>query len=76
LEDDGPVLVTGATGPHGRAVVVALLAAGRRVRALTRNQGGPTAQQLGLLGAELAQGDLLDPESLRAAMTGFSKASS
>jgi uncharacterized protein YbjT (DUF2867 family) len=70
LEGDGPVLVTGATGPHGRAVVVALLAAGRRVRALTRNPGGPTAQQLGLLGAELTRGDLLDPESLRAAMTG------
>ena len=68
--DHGPVLVTGATGPHGRSVVEALLAAGRRVRALTRNPDGSLAQQLGVLGAELAQGDLLDRESLLDAMTG------
>lgn len=68
--DHGPVLVTGATGPHGRSVVEALLAAGRRVRALTRNPDGTLAQQLGVLGAELARGDLLDRESLLDAMTG------
>ena len=67
---DSPVLVTGATGPHGRAVVQALLAAGRRVRALTRNPDSMPARQLAGLGAELARGDLLDPESLLDAMTG------
>jgi uncharacterized protein YbjT (DUF2867 family) len=68
--DDGPVLVTGATGHHGRAVVEALLAAGRRVRALTRNPDGSVAQQLAARGAEVAHGDLLDRESLLGAMTG------
>ena len=40
------------------------------MRALTRNPDGTLAQQLGVLGAELARGDLLDRESLLDAMTG------
>lgn len=64
-----PVLVTGATGTHGGAVVRALLAAGRRVRALTRDPRADRARQLAGLGAELVAGDLLDGDSLRAAMT-------
>jgi uncharacterized protein YbjT (DUF2867 family) len=65
-----PVLVTGATGTHGGAVAQALLAAGRRVRALTRNPQADRARELAALGAELVAGDLLDAESLFAAMTG------
>jgi uncharacterized protein YbjT (DUF2867 family) len=67
---DGPLLVTGATGPHGRAVAQAMLAAGRRVRALTRDPSGVHARQLAGLGAELVTGDLLDFESLLGAMRG------
>src|SRR3954451_14087731 len=67
---DGSVLVTGATGPHGGAVVEALLAARRPVRALTRDPLGERARALGRLGAELVAGDLLDAESLAAAMSG------
>jgi len=65
-----PVLVTGATGPHGNAVVRALLAAGHRVRALTRDPGSARARQLASIGAEPVGGDLLDPQSLAGAIDG------
>jgi uncharacterized protein YbjT (DUF2867 family) len=70
--EHGPVLVTGATGPHGHAVAAALLAAGRQVRALTRNPHGAGARELNALGAEMVRGDLLDRESMLGAMTGSS----
>jgi uncharacterized protein YbjT (DUF2867 family) len=62
--NDHPVLVTGATGPHGAAVVQGLLSSGRRVRALTRNPAGSRALDLAALGAELVAGDLLDRAAL------------
>jgi uncharacterized protein YbjT (DUF2867 family) len=68
----GPVLITGATGLHGGSVVQAVLAAGRRVRAFTRDPDGGRSRWLASLGAELAAGDLLDTESLVAAMQGAS----
>lgn len=64
----GPVLVTGATGLHGGGVTQALLAAGHRVRALTRDLNGRRSRQVSQLGAEVVAGDLLDTESLVAAM--------
>src|SRR3954469_24590584 len=67
--DDG-VLVTGATGLHGGAVAQALLAAGRRGRARTRDGNSSRSQWLADRGAELAVGDLLDTGSLVAAMRG------
>jgi uncharacterized protein YbjT (DUF2867 family) len=63
----GPVLVTGATGLHGGGVAQALLAAGRQVRAFTRDLGD-RGRRLAELGAELVPGDLLDTDSLAAAM--------
>jgi uncharacterized protein YbjT (DUF2867 family) len=66
----GPILVTGATGPHGGAVVRALLGAGHRVRALTRDPSSRRARQLAELGAEPVGGDLLDAASLVRAMDG------
>jgi uncharacterized protein YbjT (DUF2867 family) len=65
------VLVTGATGLHGGAVVQALLEAGRRVRALTRDGTSLRSRWLADRGAEIAVGDLLDPGSLIAAMSGI-----
>jgi dihydroflavonol-4-reductase len=59
-----PVAVTGATGHVGAGVVRALLARGRRVRALVR---GPSAALDGL-DVECVRADVLDPESLRAAL--------
>lgn len=64
----GAVLLTGATGLHGGAVARALLADGRRVRALTRQPTSAPSQALAEAGAELAEGDLLDTASLVAAM--------
>jgi uncharacterized protein YbjT (DUF2867 family) len=63
------VLVTGVTGYVGGRLVPRLLAAGFRVRCLAREparlQGRPWLDQV-----ELAQGDMLMPESLSAAMAG------
>ena len=58
-----PVLVTGATGSIGRAVIAALLDAGVPVRALTRR---PAAAELPAA-VDLVSGDLTVPESLDAA---------
>ena len=69
---DGTVLVTGATGLHGGAVTQALLVAGARVRAFTRDLSSPRGGWLSRLGAEVMAGDLLDTESLISAMRGTS----
>ena len=65
------VLVTGATGQQGGAVVQALLAKNHRVRALTRNVDSPQAKQLAKQGVELTVGDFTDPDSLLRATTGI-----
>ncbi len=66
----GPVLVTGATGFVGSAVARALAARGERLRLLVRPNGD--RRNLAGLGAELAEGDLTDPASLRRAVAGCS----
>jgi uncharacterized protein YbjT (DUF2867 family) len=63
-----PVLVTGATGRVGRAVVAQLLRAGVPVRALTRR---PAAAGLPAT-VEVVAGDLTAPESLDAGLRGVS----
>lgn len=65
-----PVLVTGATGKQGGAVVRALLQTGRPVRALTRDPHSAGAQSLTAQGVEVFQGDFNDPSSLDAALAG------
>ena len=62
------ILVTGATGFIGPKVVHALRAQDHDVRALVRRP--ERATQLAGWGVELATGDLTDPASLRAAVTG------
>src|SRR5690606_10625288 len=66
----GVQLVTGANGFLGAAVVRALLADRRRVRAFVRR--GSDRRNLAGLPIELAEGDLTDRESLRAALAGCS----
>jgi len=64
----GPVLVVGATGQLGTAVVDRLAKARVRVRALVR----PTSpREFSAEGVELAFGDLREPESLVAACQGM-----
>jgi uncharacterized protein YbjT (DUF2867 family) len=65
-ESARPILVTGATGRIGRAVVAQLLDAGVPVRALTRRSdaaGLPAA-------VEIVEGDFTVPESLDAGLQG------
>ncbi|MER6025292.1 NmrA/HSCARG family protein [Streptomyces sp. NPDC001851] len=64
------VAVTGATGAQGGATARALLAAGHRVRALTRRPDAPAAHALRALGAEVRRADFDDRASLDAALTG------
>jgi uncharacterized protein YbjT (DUF2867 family) len=60
--------VTGATGAQGGATARALLAAGQRVRALTRRPAAAGA--LADLGADVVYADFRDPSSLAAALKG------
>jgi uncharacterized protein YbjT (DUF2867 family) len=60
--------VTGATGAQGGATARALLAAGQRVRALTRNP--PAAAPLAELGADVVYADFRDRSSVDAALKG------
>lgn len=64
------ILVTGATGAQGGATARELLAAGYRVRFLTRNPDAPAAQALIAAGAEAVAGNLDDPSSVAAAAKG------
>lgn len=65
------ILVVGATGAQGGSVARHLLHAGAyRVRCLTRHPDSPAAQEFASLGAELVEGDLSNPASLRAALRG------
>ena len=64
------VAVAGATGTQGGAAARALLAAGHRVRALTRHPNSPAADALRGLGAEVRHADFDNRPSLEAALTG------
>ncbi|UWZ84204.1 SDR family oxidoreductase [Occallatibacter riparius] len=63
------ILVTGATGNVGREVVKNLLNRGVEVRALARKPESVSFPA----GVEVVQGDLTDPESVRAAVNGVDK---
>jgi uncharacterized protein YbjT (DUF2867 family) len=67
---DRTVLVTGATGRQGGAVIRHMLAAGWRLRALTRSPASHAARRLAEQGVEVVQGDLDDPGSLEKAAHG------
>jgi uncharacterized protein YbjT (DUF2867 family) len=67
---DRVVLVSGATGRQGGAVIRHMLPQGWRLRALTRNPDSRPARDLASQGIEIVQGDLEEPESLRDATEG------
>jgi uncharacterized protein YbjT (DUF2867 family) len=64
------IVVSGATGLQGNAVVRHLLTDGWAVRALTRNAASRRAQALAAAGADVVQGDMDDVTSLRQAFAG------
>jgi uncharacterized protein YbjT (DUF2867 family) len=67
---DKVVLVTGATGRQGGAVIRHMLLKGWKLRALTRNTESHAAQSLARQGVELVHGDLEDAVSVARAATG------
>jgi uncharacterized protein YbjT (DUF2867 family) len=67
---DNVVLVTGATGRQGGAVIRHMLPKGWKLRALTRNPQSHAAQSLARQGVELVQGDLEDAASVARAAAG------
>lgn len=68
MSAERPVLVVGATGFIGGALVRALIKEGSAVRAVVRSR--VAARQMAGSGAELVEADLLDPQSLRSAAQG------
>lgn len=66
----GPILVTGATGAQGGAVIDVLLDAGLAARALVRDPSSAASRALAARGVELARGDFDDEASLERAMRG------
>lgn len=68
---DKIILVTGATGKQGGAVVRHLLAKNWKIRALTRNPEGRAAKGLASRGVELVRGDLEDRSFLERAVSGI-----
>jgi uncharacterized protein YbjT (DUF2867 family) len=67
---DKTVLVTGATGRQGGAVIRHMLPKGWKLRALTRNPSSHASHELARQGVEVLQGDLEDPPSLERASRG------
>lgn len=63
-------LVTGGTGFVGRHLVQRLCARGDTVRVMVRGASLPKAEDLRAMGAEIVQGDLLDPPSISLAAEG------
>jgi len=68
-----PILVTGATGKIGGAVVAQLRAQGWLVRAIVRARDA-RSERLDRLGAETVVADLYDPDQMRQAMRGTARA--
>lgn len=69
-KNDRTILVTGATGHQGGAVIAQLQAKHFPVRALTRNPDKPQARQLVGHGTEVVRGDMNDGDSLSRAVEG------
>lgn len=67
------VLITGATGDTGRAAVREATALSLDVRAMVHNQG-PRSEALKESGAEVVAGDLMEIDTVRAAMDGMDAA--
>ncbi|MCB9895369.1 MAG: NmrA/HSCARG family protein [Planctomycetes bacterium] len=69
MAGDKTILITGATGQQGGAVLKHLKSRGFKLRALTRNPDSDKAKALGS-GVEVVKGDLNDEASLKAALKG------
>ncbi|PDT13975.1 nucleoside-diphosphate sugar epimerase [Rhizobium sp. J15] len=70
MSDMRRVLVTGATGQQGGAVVRALIARGHQVKAISRKPDSEGAKRLASAGVEVVAGDLNDGASVERAAEG------
>jgi uncharacterized protein YbjT (DUF2867 family) len=70
MTSERSILITGATGKQGGAVIRALMGKGFRLRAMTRKTDSAAALALAAAGVELVRGDLDDAASLEAALAG------
>ncbi|MGG6894893.1 MULTISPECIES: NmrA/HSCARG family protein [Rhizobium] len=70
MSDKLTVVVTGATGKQGSAVVTNLLERGHKVRAVTRNPESAKAQGLAKAGVTLVRASLEDTAALTKALEG------
>jgi uncharacterized protein YbjT (DUF2867 family) len=70
VNSDRTVLVIGATGRQGGAVIRHMLPKGWKLRALTRKTDDSMVQSLTSQGLEVVKGDLEDPASLERAARG------
>ncbi len=69
--DDLTIVVTGVTGRQGAAVVRQLLAAGWRVRGVTRSPDSNIARELAAVGVEVVRADMADLDAMRDACAGM-----
>lgn len=69
-QENRTILVTGATGKQGGALIHELAGKAFTLRALTRHPDGDAAKQLRAKGVEVVQGDLDDAASLKQALAG------
>jgi uncharacterized protein YbjT (DUF2867 family) len=67
MGQDDLVLVTGATGRQGTAVVRHLLSDGWRVRGVTRSPGSEESRELARRGVEVVTADMADLDAMRTA---------
>ena len=70
MNSDKTVLITGATGRQGGAVIRYMLPKGWRLRALVFKADNATVQKLTEQGLDVVRGDLEDPASLERAVRG------
>ncbi len=70
VNENNTVLVTGATGRQGGAVIRHMLSKGWKLRALTCDPGSHAARTLAQKGVEVVQGDLEDAASVARATAG------
>jgi len=70
MTSERTILITGATGKQGGAVIRALAGKGFRLRAMTRKIDSPAAAALAAAGVEVVRGDLDDAASLKSALSG------
>ena len=68
MASERPVLITGATGHQGGAVLRALAGTGFAIKAMTRHPDSDASKAVAATGAELIRGDLNDASSLQNAL--------